>query len=167
MALGFAAGQAHSTTSRERARTTAPYRRHRRNGTPARATHEVMTKTLAALLSLDVVLSILVTPAGGMDPRAPAGAHGYSWVAVGLFGLGALASIAAVVQLLRNRPAGMFARGPALFFPVIVLDRLGLFHSEAAPPAIVTLEWTVAAVSILVLGLGMMGKSRLDGAARA
>jgi hypothetical protein len=120
------------------------------------------TKVLTAALVLDVVLAVLVTPAGGMDPRPPTGASALTWTCVGIYMVGLLTSVAGIVQLLRAKPIGpTLSLGPVLFFGVITADRLDAFHAEVAPAAIRNLEWTVAVVSVVVLALAMRARQRL------
>jgi len=122
-----------------------------------------LSKVLIALLALDVVLGVLVTPAGGMDPRPPSGASATTWIAVGLYMVGLVITISAIVQLARGKPVGatLALIGPLFFAPVIASDRSDAFHAEVAPAAIRTLEWSVAALSVVVLAVAFKFRGTL------
>lgn len=117
-------------------------------------------KVLLGLLGLDIVLGVLVTPAGGMDPRPPSGASALTWACVGLFMVGMILCIGAIVQLVRGKPSGFLLAfvGPFLFYGVVIADRTDMFHAQVAPPAIRTLEWCVAGVSAVVIAVAATGR---------
>ena len=123
-----------------------------------------MAKVLVGLLALDVTLGVLVTPAGGMDPRGPSGASALTWTLVGIFMIGLILSLTAIVQLVRGSAIAptIALVAPLLLYPVIIADRSNVFHAEVAPPAIRTLEWCIAALSVVVIG----GAAMMRAAAR-
>ena len=115
-------------------------------------------KALVGLLALDVVLGFLTTPAGGMDPRPPTGASGLTWTCVGIYMVGLLINLGAIVQLVRGKAIAptLALIGPVLFYGVIIADRSDMFHAEVAPAAIRTLEWSVAGLSAVVIAVAAL-----------
>lgn len=155
-------------------RKKRPYRKIARDGIrdevdATAATREVrgmkspLAKVLLGLLLLDALLTVLVTPVGGMETRAPADSSAIGFAAVGLFSVGLLIDLAAIVQLLRKRRVAptLAAIGTLLYFPVVITDRAGLFQPHAAPPAIRDLEWSVAAVSLVALAVALVLRARV------
>jgi hypothetical protein len=117
-----------------------------------------LSKVLVVLLVVDIVVGVLVTPAGGMDPRPPSGASGLTWACVGTYMVGLILCLAAVVQLVRGKAVGptLALIGPLFFSAVLIADRTDHFHAEVAPAAIRALEWSVAGLSLVVIAVASM-----------
>jgi hypothetical protein len=110
-------------------------------------------RALAALLALNLVLVILLSPLGFENrPTADLKVGGY--VAIGTIFAGFLLDVASIDLLIRRR-ARLAARlailGSILLFVPVAGDQFGAFFSVTVPPMINTLEYILVAVLLLTL----------------
>ena len=112
-------------------------------------------KSLAVGLALAVVLGVLLTPLGGLEPRSIADATAIGLSTVVLFLVGLALDVSSIVALFRRpRTASVLAIiGLLLYFPIFLADLTGLWSSKPAPPAIVYLSIITAIVHAGVLFL--------------
>jgi hypothetical protein len=118
-------------------------------------------------LAASTVLLFLLTPFGGLEPRArPLAAHGLddlltTGLAVPPAIILAMGLNVAALALLTRRPrraASLASAGVFLAGLVLVLDQLGLFSTRPAPTVITALEYGVTLIEagVLVLALGLL-----------
>jgi hypothetical protein len=112
---------------------------------------------LAAVLAVNVVLVILLTPLG-FESRPTADLKAVGYVAIGTIFVGLILDVASIVFLFRKpRLATSLAIiGSVLFFFPIVGDRLGSFFSAPIPPVINALEYVFTVVLLVTLFVASM-----------
>ena len=128
-----------------------------------------MRQALIVLLLSNVVASILVSPAGGLETRNPFQATPLGFALFTVFAFGLVLVVSALIRLFRGQPgaAGRAAAGTALFLPTVLADRAGVFHPLPAPPAIATVEYVVIVISILAIGVALGLRSAGRGVPRS
>jgi hypothetical protein len=116
-----------------------------------------MRWALVTTLLLTVLFSLLCTPLGGMETRAPSDTYPAGFAAVGVFFVGVILDVVTAVQLGRGkRAAPLGIAGAAMFYPVVLIEKLGFFAAQPPPPAIAGLELAGATSALVSIVLGVI-----------
>lgn len=120
---------------------------------PSAMTLSTKARNLAIGLVLAIVLELMLTPLGGLEPRSVANTTTIGLVTIVLFLAGVVLQLAALGMLFRRpRTAPVLALiGLVLYFPIFIADITGLWSSQPAPPAITYLSIITAMVVVGVL----------------
>jgi hypothetical protein len=115
--------------------------------------HSKSVLALAALLALNVVLAVLLTPLG-FESRPPTDLTNVGYLAIGTVFAGLMLDLLAIILLIRGRTrlASILAiAGSILFVFPNVVDRTGFFFTLPIPPVIDILEYVFMAVLLVTL----------------
>ena len=119
---------------------------------------------LAAVLAINVVLVILLTPLG-FESRPTSALKVVGYMAIGTIFAGLLLFVVSIVLLFwKTRSASILAIvASVLYFFPIVGDRLGSFFSLPTPPVIKVLEYALTVVLLVTI---FLASKLLNGAGR-
>jgi hypothetical protein len=112
---------------------------------------------LIALLVLNVVLVVLLTPLG-FESRPTTALQSVGYVAIACVFIGLVVDVAAIIVLLRRVRAGarLAIIGSIVLFVPNIVDRAGTFFTLPIPPVINVLEYAHIAVLIATLVVAAM-----------
>lgn len=123
--------------------------------------------SLVAALVAYLIVDFLLTPLSGLETRPGSDVTAVGAASLGIFFVGAILTIVALVLLFRGRRAAPTVAiiAALLYLPGFLADRTGNLSKLQSPTAIFWLEWVQALIVVAVIVLSLRARTERTAAA--